>query len=121
MSVVDKEFFEKLKDMDNLKQKSYAAVVHSDSVFTETDCEILNKVKDLEINQQTPVRVLHRRSQLIREKKVYRLHAELVSANLMVLRVLASSGTYIKEFVHGDLGRTSPSVCDLLGKQADIL
>lgn len=32
--VVDKDYFEKLKDMDNLKQKSYAAVVHSDSVFT---------------------------------------------------------------------------------------
>ena len=34
---------------------------------------------------------------------------------------LLSAGTYVKEFVHGDLGRTSPSVCSLLGCQADIL
>lgn len=30
-------------------------------------------------------------------------------------------GTYIKEFVHGDLGRTVPSVGSLLGCRADIL
>lgn len=31
------------------------------------------------------------------------------------------SGTYIKEFVHGDLGRTVPSVGSLLNCRADIL
>jgi hypothetical protein len=30
-------------------------------------------------------------------------------------------GTYVKEFVHGDLGRTSPSVCGILDCQVDIL
>ncbi len=35
--------------------------------------------------------------------------------------LLASAGTYIKEFVHGDLGRTSPSVGSLLNTEADIL
>jgi len=34
---------------------------------------------------------------------------------------LIPAGTYVKEFVHGDLGRTTPSVCSLLGCQADIL
>lgn len=35
--------------------------------------------------------------------------------------MLASAGTYIKEFVHGDLGRTSPSIGSLLSSEADIL
>jgi len=35
--------------------------------------------------------------------------------------LLASAGTYIKEFVHGDLGRTVPSVGSLLESEADIL
>ncbi len=35
--------------------------------------------------------------------------------------LLASAGTYIKEFVHGDLGRTVPSVGSLLDSEADIL
>lgn len=33
----------------------------------------------------------------------------------------ASAGTYIKEFVHGDLGRTTPNVGSLIGKEVDIL
>ena len=35
--------------------------------------------------------------------------------------MLASAGTYIKEFVHGDLGRTVPNVGQILGTEADIL
>jgi tRNA U54 and U55 pseudouridine synthase Pus10 len=35
--------------------------------------------------------------------------------------LLTSAGTYIKEFVHGDLGRTVPSVGSLLDSEADIL
>lgn len=31
------------------------------------------------------------------------------------------AGTYVKEFVHGDFGRTRPSLGGILGCQADIL
>lgn len=31
------------------------------------------------------------------------------------LRMSTSAGTYVKEFVHGDCGRTSPSISSLLG------
>ena len=31
------------------------------------------------------------------------------------------AGTYIKEFVHGDLGRTQPNLKEILGKEVDIL
>ena len=40
----------------------------------------------------------------------------------MLLHILASAGTYIKEFVHGDLGRTLPNVGTILGcDDVDIL
>jgi tRNA pseudouridine synthase 10 len=65
--------------------------------------------------------VLHRRSQLVREKQVYRMYAKYVNPHYMVLHVLASAGTYIKELVHGDLGRTTPSVGSILGTECDIL
>lgn len=29
--------------------------------------------------------------------------------------------SYIKEFVHGDFGRTKPNLCDLLKTETDIL
>ena len=35
--------------------------------------------------------------------------------------MLASAGTYIKEFVHGDLGRTVPNIGQILGTESDIL
>jgi tRNA pseudouridine synthase 10 len=31
------------------------------------------------------------------------------------------AGTYIKEFVHGDLGRTTPSMGSILGCRAEII
>jgi tRNA pseudouridine synthase 10 len=52
---------------------------------------------------------------------VYRLHAELKSDNIILLQVLASAGTYIKELVHGDLERTQPNIGIILGKELDIL
>lgn len=42
------------------------------------------------------------------------------SDDAIALALLTSAGTYVKEFVHGDGGRTEPSVGTLLGCQADI-
>jgi tRNA U54 and U55 pseudouridine synthase Pus10 len=62
VSIVDKTYFEKLKEMETKKAKSYAAVVHSNTVLTQDDCDKLNAVRNMPVNQQTPIRVLHRRS-----------------------------------------------------------
>lgn len=56
-----------------------------------------------------------------REKLVYGLKAEFINAHYIKLHVLASAGTYIKELVHGDLGRTVPSIGQILGTECDIL
>ena len=56
-----------------------------------------------------------------RDKLIHRLRLHQVSGHSAVLEVWASAGTYIKEFVHGDLGRTLPNVGSLLGKEVDIL
>ena len=42
-------------------------------------------------------------------------------ARFALLRVRCEAGTYVKEFVHGDFGRTRPSLGELLGCEADIL
>ena len=49
------------------------------------------------------------------------MFAEYINHNYFRLHVLASAGTYIKELVHGDLGRTTPSVGSLLDTECDIL
>lgn len=37
------------------------------------------------------------------------------------LHLTTQAGTYIKEFVHGDLGRTVPNLGEILGCEVDIL
>ena len=39
----------------------------------------------------------------------------------LVVRMRTAAGTYVKEFVHGDFGRTEPSIGTLLKTRADIL
>jgi hypothetical protein len=49
------------------------------------------------------------------------MQATQLSAHFMELHLTTSAGTYVKEFVHGDLGRTVPSIGSLLQCAADIL
>ena len=59
---------------------------------------------------------------MVRDKEIYRVEAVKVKKNYMILHILASAGTYIKEFVHGDLSRTIPNVGTLIGSDdVDIL
>jgi len=110
-----------LKAAIETKAKSYCAIVWTKIAITVKDCDKLSAVRDMKILQKTPVRVLHRRSQLLRDKFVYRMRAEYINSHYFKLNVLASAGTYIKELVHGDLGRTVPSVGSILDTECDIL
>lgn len=92
------------------------------------------------------MRVLHRRTLLARPKVVHSMRAERINPHYMTLHLITSAGTcgaaarmnaarvganrragpslpgtYVKEFVHGDLGRTRPSLGELLGCDVDIL
>lgn len=73
-----------------------------------------------QIVQQTPTRVAHRRSDLARTKSIRKLRLKLVPGNarMAVLDLECSGGTYVKEFVHGDDGRTNPSLSSLLALAA---
>ncbi len=73
------------------------------------------------IAQRTPERVVHRRADTIRHRRV--LAAEVVGtdADRAEIRVTAEAGTYIKEWVHGDRGRTSPSLAERLGVVCEVL
>lgn len=68
-----------------------------------------------------------RRSGAIREKTIYQCkvvqppksnQADEISDRFLVLTMTAQAGTYIKEFVHGDLGRTTPNLASIAGIQA---
>lgn len=43
------------------------------------------------------------------------------SSRVAILTLTSDAGTYIKEFVHGDHGRTQPNLGTLLNCKVDIL
>ncbi|MEM4389473.1 MAG: tRNA pseudouridine(54/55) synthase Pus10 [Candidatus Micrarchaeia archaeon] len=75
----------------------------------------------LRLVQRTPTRVLHRRADKERRRKIYSLSARELGERLLELEVVAEAGTYVKEFVNGDGGRTRPSIAELLGREAKVL
>ncbi len=98
------------------KRKTYTALVWSSAAQTEASLQshIDARVHDLKIAQRTPIRVLHRRSLLTRSKVVHEARTDWLSPHFFLLHCVTSAGTYVKELVHGDLGRTRPSIGELL-------
>jgi tRNA pseudouridine synthase 10 len=112
---------DKLKQGAETHQKEYRCMVLLSRDITPHDLHTLGALSNLTIQQSTPIRVLHRRTQMVRPKLILQMQATQLSSRMMVLDVATAAGTYVKEFVHGDFGRTTPSVGDLLGCDADIL
>ena len=77
----------------------------------------------LTIRQRTPVRVVHRRGNMIRERALFSLSARArpEDARLVEVDLETSAGLYIKEFVHGEMGRTNPSLASILGARCDFI
>ena len=73
------------------------------------------------IAQRTPTRVVHRRADTTRHRMVKRAEVLSTDGTVAELRVTAEAGAYIKELVHGDQGRTKPSLADQLGVACEVL
>lgn len=110
---------EVLKEGEEAKRKHYRAVI-----WVENPCDDYEKnipTTPFQVNQETPIRVSHRRSLLERPKTVYNLKFEKISTHFFLMDIDTGAGMYIKEFVHGDRGRTNPSASNIFGCNADIL
>ena len=121
LEICNKEYTENIKKAEINKMKIYSCFVWTKKELNENDINKLNNIKNLEVIQKTPLRVLHRRSLMDRKKLIYELKAEKINEHFMILDVISSAGTYIKEFVHSDLMRTEPSIKSLLDCDVDIL
>lgn len=100
--------------------KEYLARVRFDVgveiVAEEVDTKLQQLVDGprLDLVQRTPQRVAHRRADKDRERWI-EIHAWEREGDDLLVTILSQHGTYIKEAVSGDVGRTSPSLAELLG------
>ena len=96
--------------------KVYNALVECEDDYDK------DKLKDLlnlgEIHQQTPLRVLRRRADMIRVKNVLDLSYEIVDDKTFSMTIKTEGGLYIKELISGDDGRSHPNVSEILGVNA---
>ncbi len=96
--------------------KTYRAkVLFEGKVNKERVNEVAKSFTKLHIDQRTPSRVSHRRADMVRRREIVSMEVEDVAEDAVVLLLEAESGTYVKEFVSGDEGRTTPSLSDALG------
>lgn len=52
---------------------------------------------------------------------VYHTTPSTDKPNLIVLDIVTQAGTYIKELVHGEFGRTEPSISFFIKRDIDII
>lgn len=57
---------------------------------------------------------------MVRQKYIYSCDVESIDGIIAVLTVEAESGTYIKELISGDEGRTKPSISEMIGVPCEV-
>ncbi len=98
--------------------KTYRAVIalHGKGKINEA----VRALRGIYINQRTPSRVAHRRADRVRKRKILDMTVEQQDAHAATLVITAESGTYIKELLNGDSGRTEPSFSELADTAIDV-
>ncbi len=95
-------------------EKSYRVAVLGGAPVAKIN-EALAFVAGRAIAQRTPRRVAHRRADRVRTRRIVAAQLVEASEGRFTLDLRAEAGTYIKEWVEGDEGRTDPSLAQLLG------
>jgi len=111
-----------LKSSSSFTRKIYQAIVEVDKSIDE---KLLKNLEEYffnrEIKQYTPSRVLHRRADKLRIKKVYSVKTEIIDERRFKALIECQGGLYVKELIHGDNGRTVPNFSQILNSNARCL
>ena len=95
-------------------------VLAEGKVNKEAVIEVALSFKNANIDQRTPRRVEHRRADLVRKRMIHWVEADAITDDSFDLELETDSGTYVKEFVSGDDGRSTPSFSERLGVQCRV-
>ena len=116
--------FASREDVERVKrgektEKTYRVIVELEREVSDEDLKTLESaLTNCRVSQQTPIRVLHRRADKTREKYIYETKVNKLTPKMIELRIRCEGGLYIKELVTGDMGRTKPSVSEILKVKA---
>ncbi len=113
---------EKIKEIKEAKyDKTYIAIIElPDNIDINKFKESISVFKNKIIDQRTPLRVIGNRSDLIRKKEIKYINIEDIHDNIARIKIRAESGTYIKELINGDNGRTVPSLSSICNSDIKV-
>ena len=111
--------FSNKKYVRKIKEATYDKTYSADVSFfkglgEKKDLDIIHSLNRTTIAQWTPTRVQHRRANLERKRMVRRINYKILSPKNLRITIRGESGLYIKELIHGDNGRTQPSISQLI-------
>ena len=112
--------------IERIQAASPPAPTYLDLPENKMILEIIAKLSGVKLAQRTPERVAHRRADLIRRRTVFETSSPTIETMEDGVREVeftlrCESGTYVKETVHGDGGRTQPSLSSLIKAKCDVL
>ena len=120
-----------IKAQSENNKKTYKALAEVEENIEPTQFEEIVKnlktnFENQKIHQRTPNRVSHRRADKVRDKMIYNIEGKYLNSNQFEFMIETQGGTYIKELIHGDEGRTKPSFADIFGlsiicKELDVM
>jgi tRNA pseudouridine synthase 10 len=117
----DRSFVRKLKKAES-SQKEYRVIMEFErKITTEALTALEKELTNVMIKQRTPLRVLHRRADLMREKYIYEVKVKKLPPKKAEMKIRCQGGLYVKELVTGDEGRTTPSISEILRNKAKPL
>ncbi|MGC8515199.1 MAG: tRNA pseudouridine(54/55) synthase Pus10 [Thermoplasmata archaeon] len=119
LRIVGKEQVEKVKNSRH--DKTYIVTIEAaDHLDEDSFLKAVTALSGKIIYQRTPLRVSGRRADLIRERMVKKANTISIDGSHAVVEITAEAGTYIKELVNGDEGRTNPSLSGLYGSSLKV-
>ncbi len=118
LAVSSRHVLRQLKMGSTQATKVYHALVQLEDSLNEEQLRSLEgSFLNALIHQRTPTRVLHRRADRVRARKIYSVKLSATDdPKRFDLVAETQGGLYVKEFISGDGGRTRPSLSEVLGK-----
>ncbi|KAI8915596.1 hypothetical protein EDD86DRAFT_186262 [Gorgonomyces haynaldii] len=114
-----------LKNSATTKSKSYRCRIQLAEPRTVEEIMKLDGLENIPVSQKNPTRV-PRRADLTRDKVVEKMNITIEDASdekatILAVDLQTSAGTYVKEFMHSDQGRTEPSIKSMLNVEVTVL
>lgn len=101
--------------------KEYEVDVEFEKTLNEEEIKKILSLRGTTIEQLTPQRVAHRRAKIDRRRKILDVKFLSKKENKATFLIRTEAGTYIKELITGDGGRTRPSFSSILKMKVNCI